>query len=389
MKKLILPLVIILSLSACKEKINNIQVEVASLSASCVYNEDSVFAFLNGSELNKKIAEGYEERSKQLEEEDLSRSIYLQKRSVALYPKYEGYQRLGTLLKRDKKYNEASQVYGLLVGKIYTRSGEAGHWNFVFKTPDFDDYYNHFASRLRAFGAEPGIIYFAREDSLDLQKIRERLLDDTEFGFDKNSESFKNLLVNFWTEEEVEAYKKSGEAFTNFLRSAKDTSRDFSIKEPEVANFQYMITYDGPQEIGYSDFNQYFLEERQKNKEFYADFNIKRSFAITDDTYAVVYALDSSMNGCSKELRNITHRLVIYNSKGEAIDSKTIARQGPHDMILAEVKYPAMKLSYYKRYWKLPYEQGQMENELSKIEFEKEEVYLIENNKIIESDGMF
>lgn len=355
-----------LILAGCREEINMIPVEIDALRASSLYHLDSVYNFLSTvTDKHKEIAENFQKRANDVLKSDSVRAIYLLKRAASLYPTEENYQLLGGLLKATGKYKEAADVYSFLMKRKYDHKITSDTGIFIFSKPSPDTWYNYISTEIASSKfADPFLFYDAKENGIDIQYLRKKLEEDRHLGLDRSSAEYKNILVSFWTEDEITRYRTSKEAFEVFLRSAKDTLKTFSIPAAKVADFDFDKYVDFQLEaLSLTDFNRHFLEESAK-EDYYGQFNLGHAFNTPDGLHAVTYALDNSASGCIKELRNIKHKLVIYDRKGNPQESLVIASQNADTLVTCDINFPRIEIKYYLRKWKEPVTEGQIENEI-------------------------
>ncbi len=383
-------LTLVLSSCGSKEVVTEI-VDVPALRASSVYDDDSVWQYLETyKEKYKELSESYYKKSVEIQDKDSDKAIYFCKRAITLHPTLELYNALGTLLVKAKQYDEAHELYQFIVDKHYLSSTQDNI--YVFSEPSEDMRYESIALNFLRFGYVYGYdVYQYREAGLDVKKLGNRLLRDDRLKIDTTLEQYKNFKILFMTEEEIEEYKYSEQVFNGFLESITDTSSTFEINAKQVQTFKYSSReYADEMYEDNSDarvFYLNFLQEKKENPNGWYDYNYNHIYAVYPNINAIVYAIDTSATACPIEMRHIYHRLVLYNEKGEVLDHKIIAYQSGEDLATAIVNQGDIAVKFYKRKWRNPYNKKDFDNDLLSVEEAGSIYYKINAQGKIEQRG--
>ncbi len=383
MKVFLYSIVTIILMGACSEKIEQVIVEVPAMHASEIYQRNDVKKYMlqYGSE-HHDIAVSYKQKSVAVKDKDLKKAVYFLKRSITLEPTYESYLELINLLSADRDYTEASNAYNVLVSEEYYE--ENGKWvsGYVFGKPDENLISDYIIVNILATNTIDYYILSLAGENMDKQKIRARLIADERFEYDTASVVYKNLMVQFWTDEEVEAYKKSQQNLNALFKSVADTSSVFQINQKNVNQFRY----DDFNGINYSDFEEgvnlagmavYYLKEKKDDPDKWLQYNINHSFHPYESLKALVYAVDTSVTACPIDMRAIYHRLVIYDANGDIISDKVLACQSGEILQTVSYNKDHFEITEYKRTWKNPYEKNNFDNEITKVEQLAKKTYSI------------
>lgn len=381
MRKLILLIIVAVFISGCTQETKRITVEFPTVRASELYNADTISKFVvNLSDQQKEIANNFLSRSIENKEADPEKSIYFLKRSLTLFPNLDGYRLLGELLIDNKRFTEANDLYYFLTNPLYR-----GPKEFVFDKPNQEDYYNYILSYIIKYKSLDSYhIGEISDNGGDIQRIRQRLMKEDRLKMDTSSYAFKNIIAQFWTEKEIESFINSPQNFKGFLSSFSDTVSEFEITDHTVSNFKYSYESFYNEGIELSDFYRYFLEEASKDQNFYRMYNANHRFTPSYGYTAVVYAVDSSQEGCTKEMRELYHKLVIYDNNGKISDALIVAKQNRHEV--QSVRFlnsgSTIEITRMTRSWKNPYRSDDPDNELVAMEFAGKFIYTIKKGKI-------
>ena len=385
-----------LFVSACSEKKEQIVVELPALKASEIYNTEDVrkYVFQYG-EQHQGIASSYREKAETVKDKDLKKAIYFLKRSITLQPLAESYEKLIGLLSENKNYSEAYEAYNILVNKAYYHQDDKTVIDeYVFTEPTEKILTDYVVMSILANNAvDYYALYNAGEKNIDKQKIREVLMADKRFNYDSSNIVHKNIMAQFWTDEEIEAYKRSLVNMHALLRSVQDTSAVFEINQKNVSQFMYddfngmnySDGYDG-EELVLSDMFVYYLKEKQDYPNRWLQYNINHTFRPNASLEALVYAVDTSVTACPIEMREIYHRLVIYGTDGKIISDKVVACQSGDILQTVTFNKDHFEITEYKRTWRKPYSKRDFDNDIVKSELISKKAYHItEAGEITES----
>jgi hypothetical protein len=346
-------------------------VEVPAMRASHIYRADSVLSYIAiYKDDYKDLSDSYEKKSEEIQDKDLARAIYYCKRAITIHPTYDLYHTLGSLLVKDKRYEEAYRLYSFLVDKHYF--GANHEEVYVFTDPTEDMHYEKVALNILNYGMTDAYdIYLYKDQGLDLKKLKNRLLADERLKIDTTAVSYKDFKLMFMSEEEIEEYKSGEQVYRGFLSSIKDTSAVFEINAKQVQNFKYNTGDDYEMGDGYLDeraFYVNFLQEKKDHPDQWYNYNYTHIYPLYNNVTAVVYAIDTSDAGCPKDMRHIYHRLVLYSDKGEILDHKVIAFQSGEDLATATVHQSDITVKFFKRKWRNPYKKNDFDNDLLSAE---------------------
>ena len=354
-------LFLLVALIACQNQPATVYVDVPLIPASRIYEADTLKSFIAAYHPeNDRIAEQYEKKARKQEKRDLEKAIYLCKRSITLKPTLQRYLYLSSLLEKDGRFNERSDLLRMLVNEP-----------FVFGEPDQDLYYEFLANEVISEGKlYQYYVYVANENfGFDIKALQKRLLSDKRIKLDPASVAYKNIELQFMSPEEIEEMKKDPRVFLEMLRSIKDTAGTFQIGVNESHSF----TYDReeswePGDIELSALFDKFLYEKIEQPDKWFRYHFDRKIKLGDSVYAVLYSIDSSQTACPKEMRHIYRRLVTYGPDGTIRDQQLVAWQGGEELATLHFSRNAFSVTRHKRNWKKTYKYDDFDNFITGIE---------------------
>jgi hypothetical protein len=384
----------LLSLS-CTRKTETVVVELPTLPVSLIYSDDSVCSYIKmHRESNKGVADAYYEKALKLKEENPSRSVYFFKRAITLYPTVEFYKELGSLLIKEGNFKEAAELYSFisLTHEYYTEDKEWAR-RYVFEKPDEDTFYQYFFCSYLNKSHAPYLIHEAKESGIDMENFKDRILSDNRLKLDTSSLDYKNMIMQFWTDEEIEAFRNSETVFKLFLSTIKDTAEIFEITKRGVQRFNYgnyyerdYVEYDEPGSSSIEDMYVYFLKEKQDKPDNWYRYNYEHLVHLNDSVKVIIYSMDTSATGCPIDMRHIYHQLVTYGIDGKIIDSKIVAYQAGATLATLKFERDKFTISEFRRSWRNPYDQNDFDNDLIKTEaIGEKHFYINSHGKIGES----
>ncbi|MCW3085375.1 MAG: hypothetical protein JWP12_2741 [Bacteroidetes bacterium] len=389
MKNLLYICILFIAVSGCKTKTETEYKEVTAIRASDLYRNDSVYQYVQRNKNNyADLANEYLKKSKTAEENNLAMAVYFAKRAVTLNPTMENYKALAAMLEKAKNYDELGELYYLVTSKYYP-DGADGF--YIFGQPDEDLYREMMVCELLGRGAiDPETVYNAKELKLNLSKLKETVFADKRLKIDMTTPDAKNMLLQFLSDEELQAYNKLPSTFKDFLASIKDVAPVFEIDKKAVHEFDYADFNGMNDEEGYdspttSYVYQNFLKEKRDKPDEWFHYNFNHLLNVNDSVIGVIYAIDSSETACPVEMRHIYHRLVTYNKKANIISSQIVAIQSGEQLTTASFNFNKFTVTESKRSWKHPYEKTDFDNYITGTEKVKETSYEIQpNGKIIQ-----
>jgi hypothetical protein len=373
MKKILI-LVTLVSLLSCEDKVETRYMDVRALSASELYRGDSVFSYLNRyKEQNKDLADAYKEKSQQ-QKDNREKAIYYLKRSISLFPNQQSYLELASLLFNAQRYDELNRLYYLTNYSQYVKNSNQKMESIYLFGPPTEDmvYENIICNILRRNYLYAEEIYLIEEAGFNRLKLKERLIADSRITLDKNSATYKNILLQFLPYNHLDSIARQPESFRNFLTSLRDTNDHFQINSETVSEFNYDNFNgrygDDGMSIGKEAIDVFYLKEKQENKDKWIQFNFNHFYKAFPSVNVIVYAIDTSTTACPREMRHVYHRLVTYNENGGIIDSRVIALQSAEDQKTAIVNKTTITVQQSKRIWKKPYAKWEFDNSVTNTE---------------------
>lgn len=372
---------------SCEDKTETRYFDVEALSASELYNSDSVFAYMNRyKEKNKDLANAYMEKAKQ-HTNNPEKAIYYLKRSISLLPTQERYKELVALLSAQKRYDEVSKLYYLLLYEHHVNStDQKQEYLYLFGPPDEDMVYENLLNnflRWNSINAEE--VYLAEEMGFKPAVFKERLMEERRISINRNSPEFKNMLLQFLPYDHLDSIARQPETFRNFIASIRDTNEHFQINTQAVSDFNYELFKGEGDMMGINQqaIDVFYLKEKQENKDAWFEFNFNHCYKAFPSVNVVVYAIDTSATACPREMRHVYHRLTTYTDNGNVIDSKVIAFQSAEDLVTAEVNKTSITTFPAKRSWKKPYNKWDFDNRVTTIKTAEAQRYEIQEDGII------
>ena len=167
------------------------------------------------------------------------------------------------------------------------------------------------------------------------------------------------------------------------LNSVHDTSTVFEINQKNVNRFNYDnfngMNYSEMDEGGIvlNDMVVYYLKEKMDKPDAWLQYNINHCFQPQPTLKAIVYAVDTSVIACPIEMREIYHRLVIYNVEGKMLSDKVIACQSGDVLQTVVFNKDHFEISEYTRRWRKPYNKRDFDNDITNISVVSKKMYSI------------
>ena len=377
-------------MGACSEKKELVVVEVPALKASEIYFPTKVKEYMEQyGDQHHDIATSYKFKANAaIKDKNFKKAIYFLKRSITLEPSLEKYEKLIEILSETQNYSEAADAYTILVQEAYGKYEN----KYVFSKPDENTVADFIIMRVLANNELGYDALYYIDENMDKQRIRARLIADPRFAYDTSNIAHKNIILQFWTDEEIETYKKSLVNLNALLNSVHDTSTVFEINQKNVNRFNYDnfngMNYSEMDEGGIvlNDMVVYYLKEKMDKPDAWLQYNINHSFHPQPTLKAIVYAVDTSVTACPIEMREIYHRLVIYNVDGKMLSDKVIACQSGDVLQTVVFNKDHFEITETKRSWKKPYDEKDFDNEIIKMDLISKKGYSISpTGEIIES----
>jgi hypothetical protein len=373
--------IFILFFTFCKSQSDNEEIDIPALRVSLIYDFDSVNNFkIVHAEQYKSLADEYLRKGSKQEEVNLKKAIWNVKRSITLFPKYESYIKLGSLLMKDKQYQEAANLYQFIVFKRSRNQNNEWVENYVFEAPNetlFTEYF--IANFLANYYVDFQIRYMCEEAGFKLANIKERFFNDKRIVFDTSSNDYKNMLLCFLSEEDLENYAKDPSNFDKFLDDIKSNVSQFEINKDQVSNFNYE-DFNGrnwDEGLNLVSMQAMFLKEKKDNSTNSVTYNCLNKCFLNDSVIVLHYSVDTSENACPKEMRHIYHVLSTYNKSGNLIDYKVVAAQSGEYLSIFSYNNGIVSINEFRRTWKEIYNKYEFNNELLKTDFVKEKGFKI------------
>lgn len=359
---------------------NNEHEEIVALRASQIYRSDTVKSYMISiGDAYKDLAKDYFSRGEELENKDIKQAIWNIKRSISLYPNLNAYKKLGSLLMKDKQYEEAYGLYYLLTNKqSYYRNGI---WtdSYLFEAPNEELIIEYLVSNALYQNVLPWeISQLVEASGLKLDDIKSKFFNDERIKYDTSSIAFKNYKYRFLTDEEKANYGNESANFENML-SRIPIKSDYTYEPTKMAEFKY-DAFNGrnwTDDLDLTSIESAFLKEEREKIISYVKYNFIDYFKINDSITVLHYSVDTSATACPKEMRHIYHALTCYNKKAEIIDYKVVGVQSGNDLISFGLSNSIITCKKYNRKWKKDYKKYDFLNELLSTDFVKEETFKI------------
>ncbi|MBO9698680.1 MAG: hypothetical protein J7604_00655 [Sporocytophaga sp.] len=374
-------------LMSCSKEVETEVIEVPSLRASEIFNEDSVFSYINKYKDNySEISNSFYAKAESMRDVNEKKAIHYYMRAISLYPTADAYRRLGMYLLEREQYHEASEALGMLCQKKYISTPAGSINDFIFEAPDEEVFYSYFiSSYLDNKFLNEYIIYEGRENGINIDNIKDRFLKDTRVTLDHNSHDFKDMMLAFMNDDEIEAFKNSDEVFNDFISSIKDSADVFDIDEKGVRKFSYSSDENYEERVHFSSFYSLFLKEKIEQPDSWFDFNLLKTFKINDSVRAVLYSIDTSELACPKDMRHISFRLATYGKDRQIIDSKIVAVQSGEMLKTLKYEKDKFNIKEFKRSWRKAYDKSDFDNEVIKTEMISESQFKVRSDGKIEN----
>ena len=350
--------------------------EIVALRASHIYRSDTVKGYMISiGDAYKDLAKDYFNKGEELENKDIKQAIWNVKRSITLYPNLNAYKKLGSLLMKDKQYEEAYGLYYLLANKQgYYRNGI---WtdSYLFEAPNEELIIEYLVSNALYQNVLPWEINELIEASgLKTKDIRTKFFKDERIKCDTSSLTYKNYQYRFLTDEEKANYGNDPANFEKMLERLPIKS-DYVIEPNRMAEFNYnafngRIWNEG---LDLTSIEGSFLKEEREKLMEYVKYNFLDYYKLNDSITVLHYSVDSSATACPKEMRHLYHALASYNKKAEIIGYKVVGVQSGNDLMSYSLNNNIITCKKYNRKWKKDYNKNDFLNELLSTNFVKEE----------------
>jgi hypothetical protein len=402
--KYITVIAMLIYISSCTRSIETIVVRVPALRASSILMPDSVYNYLKKyGDTHKVVADYYLNKGKELQQTNLQKAIYYVKRSISLNPTKDKYIELIELMSQDTGVGQYSpgfsDIYRLYTLLIDTYSanldGKTRKEAYLFGKPDkriICDYLVFNAQYGGSIFGEPGFKEFITDSlHLSLSDLKKEVLSDRRLKFDTNSEAYKDIVIQFLSDAETEAYLEKPSTFLGFIKGIKDTSAVFEINKYSVQQFDYS-DFNGQKNFGWWE-NGYvpitylyarYVPEGKKNNDWRVPYNFEHVVWINDSIVALIYSVDFSVTACPKDMRDIHHEIVTYNKKGKIIANDMIAFQDGDGLATMKFNHGRYIVTNYKRYWEKPYDKSDFDNNIDRVEMQGEEGYQVKPDGTLE-----
>ncbi len=281
---------------------------------------------------------------------------------------------------KDMQYQEAANLYEFIVFKRSRKQNEEWIENYVFEAPNESLFTEYFVANFLAnYFVDFQISYMCEEAGFKLYNIKERFLNDKRIVFDTASNDYKNMLLCFLNEEELENYANNPTNFVKFLDEIKSNTSQFEITIDQVSNFNYE-DFNGRnwnEGLNLVSMQAMFLKEKTDNPNNSVTFNCLNKCYINDSVIVLHYSVDTSENACPKEMRHIYHVLATYSKGGNVIDYKVVAAQSGEFLSVFSFNNGIINCHEFKRTWKEVYYKFDFNNELLRTDFVKEKGFKI------------
>jgi hypothetical protein len=181
--------------------------------------------------------------------------------------------------------------------------------------------------------------------------------------------------LNFLTYKEITTYLDEPNSLKYFFSTIHDTASTFQIDKKQVQQFDYSNFNGsngrhmaGPEDMLISEFFDRYTFEKKRDTNWNGSYNFNHRIKLNDSLTLVIYAIDHSQPACPRDVREIYHDLVIYNTKGQIINHDTVARQEGERLETLEFDHNRFWITYYKRHWEKPYKSDDFDNNVTSVE---------------------
>lgn len=346
---------------ACKPKERTVEVTVPGLPVYALYEADTVVGFLGTvDEDGRKLSTSYLGKARDIKEKNREMATYYYKRSLSVYPEYDVYLEFRKHLEEAGNYRELDKLYGLLFATKYIDNEH----KYILKTPDFQlliDYAVNFTQLGDIYYDE--LLWHADKLGFEKKKVREALLKDGRIPYEKNSQAFRLLEMNFMEEEEYEAYMKSDEFREFFIHSFEAVTDKWIIDEAKVAEFSYNSEENYYEGEGLR-YRANFFDVLPCTEEGDFLYNLGCRLLLNSRDIAVIYSVDASATACPKDMRFVTHYIAFYDSNHVFQSCYPVAWQNDTALVTAELNGREVTQEVYKRTWEKPFNRKEFDNRL-------------------------
>lgn len=358
----------------------NDQQEILALRASQIYRPDTVKGFMISiGEAYKDLARDYLKKGEDLEDKDIKQAIWNIKRCITLYPNLNAYKKLGSLLMKDKQYEEANDLYYLLTNKqsFYIN----GIWtdSYLFEAPNEELIIEYLVSNALYQNVLPfETSQLIEENGFRIIDIKNSFFNDERIRYDTGSLAYKNYQYRFLSDVDIDNYGKNPLNFEKML-SRLPVKSEYAIEPNKLLEFNYE-NFNGrnyTEGLDLFSIERSFLKEERGKMIDYVKYNFIDYYKLNDSITVLHYSVDSSATACPKEMRHPYHALATYNKKAEIVDYKVVGVQSGNDLISFSLNNSLITCKKYNRKWKKDYNKNDFLNELLSIDFVKEETFKI------------
>lgn len=381
-------ILLLIGFSSCKERVRYEIIQVPSLPLNDLYTPSLMHQFVADHSNNESVAVSYFEKAQSLYAENPQKGIYLVQRALTIYPKKVYYETLARYFMDQKKYDDARMVLQYLVEQYV----DNGNRLYVFDKPSKDLVVDYYTSKVLSgiYIDSYEIASFSKETNVPISEYRDLLLNSKLLSVEKDSWLYKNIRYLFLEDGSSKEYLKGEENFKNVLASIPEVQSSlYSIGEDRVAAVRKNLDdfEEGDMSFNYNLPNvhgaELFTYESQSQDEsegsgYFVPYFTER-IQFSPNCIGLVYSKDSSVSGCPKEMREIVHVLVLYNSNGLLQDHLRAAWQVGDRLALVEINTKGtIKQEMYKRNWEKPYAKDDEDNHYNGKDYSGTQSYRID-----------
>ncbi len=362
----LLTCLLLAALPSCKSKVTATEFpldKASTMKVTNIFYKDSILAFLSVTgDSNAALANDYVKKAENVKDNDFKKAAYYYKRAITLYPIESYYLRYADALYEKGKYNEAFYVYDILLTLNPTQSSDV--YVRILKNTLLSSKTYAYYSYLTNFHSQ----------NYDLEIIKTKVENDEQIKTSVSPEELKDFVsayINIWEivlEEDDE--RRTGATFEDYIKEFEPVTLPFGVEKKELQRFVYdnmrIEDFDGYDPS--MDFSRFKEHELFKAK-YYVKTDFQYLIKQADGFTIVIHAADTSAEAVPGDFRCIFHRLMVYNSNGNLLDSKIIGEHAGANFTTYTV-YPDLSIitRNHIRQWKKPFSRYEIDNEILRTE---------------------
>ncbi len=346
-----------------------------------IFNKDSVEVFYNlTGETNLELAEQYTRKAEEIIGADQKKALYYFKRAITLLPVGNIYARYGNALFEKGNYQEARNPFTMLIVLNPAQTKE--------------QYLKIIKNELLSSGqyVSYALLENYKKQNYDVSALTSEVLEDEKIKTSLSVAQVRdfNLTIrNVWemppSDEDEE--NREGAPFSEYVKQFEPVTLPFNASKKELQRFVYDHSFEGEFEDydASQDFTR-FAENHLFKTKYYCNTDFQYLVKEGNGLVVLLHAADSSAEAVPGDFRCIYHRLLVFSTSGNLLDSKIIGIHSGETLVTYSINQELnINTESFSRKWKKPFVRHEIDNEILSTEKISEMKYKItESGKIQE-----